>query len=520
MDALPAVDAEAEWRKAAADPAYFVDTFGVIDDTQGEPAPDAPAPGTMPFRLWPDQTELIWTLQAERKVLILKARQLGITWAVCGYALWLLLFHPGKTALLVSKGQQEADEMLRRVRSLYARLPAWLRAKLPGAVKDNTRNLEFANGSRALSLPDTKNAGVSFTASLLVMDEAAHMEWGESLYLNISPTVDQAGQTVVLSTANGVGDFFHDLWVKAAEGLSDFLPVFLPWWSRPGRDKAWLARVVRNSQEPRAVKQNYPADAFEAFLVSGRTRFEPAWVSAQARYAARPPLGRHSLPPSLAGAQGFTAWAVPVPGRAYVVGADVAEGLEHGDFDAAAVLDAETWEQVAELHGRWEPKDYAELLVKVADWYGAQVMVERNNHGHSVLVAFRYLGFDRAAYGEDGVPGWLTSARSKPQMIDLVAEALKDELVTLRSGALLHELLQYRVLRGGKTGAPAGKFDDRVMALAVALSALRLRAAGVLGGGPAVGGPVNRPKLMPQPAPGPLNSGHGSPAGLFDVIVG
>src|SRR5690349_24033190 len=120
-----------EFAKCSADVAYFTHTYGRIDDAQGS------GDGILPFHLWPAQVEVLWSLMTEQLTVILKARQLGISWLCCSYALWLCLFSPGKVVLLFSKGQDEANEMLRRIRVLYERLPDWLR-DATALTKDNT----------------------------------------------------------------------------------------------------------------------------------------------------------------------------------------------------------------------------------------------------------------------------------------------------------------------------------------------------------------------------------------------
>jgi hypothetical protein len=139
--------------------------------------------------------------------------------------------------LLFSRGQLEADEMLRRVRVLYERMPDWLRAACPLAREPNASQMEWSNGSRVLSLPATRHSGSSWTASLAILDEAAKIQFADDLYTALKPTIDGGGQLVVLSSANGIGNLFHKLWTRAEAGVSGFRPIFLPWWARPGRDR-------------------------------------------------------------------------------------------------------------------------------------------------------------------------------------------------------------------------------------------------------------------------------------------
>jgi hypothetical protein len=498
-------DFDYELIRCEGDVSYFIDTYGVIDDAQDQSGMGG---GTTRFRLWAAQVELLWTLMVTRLVVILKARQLGISWAICGYVLWLVTFRSSEV-LLLSKGQPEANELLRRVRTMFDRLPDWMRARLPRIVKDNTRQLEFSNGSRIRSLPATKNAGISYTASLVVMDEAAHLKWGEDLLLNVKPTIDAGGQLIILSTANGFGGMFHAVWTKAVEGLNNFRTVFLPWWVRPGRTAEWFRGVKADAVDPKLIPQNYPANPIEAFLASGATRFEPEWIAAQVENVLDP-IAKEILPADLAAIRGISVWKLPEPGRKYLISGDVAEGLETGDYDSADVLDCETWEQVATLHGHWEPYEFAESLIRLSRIYNdAAVGPERNNHGHAVLTAFRLARgpdglpdpFRNVAIGPDGKEGWETNKKTKPGSIDLLAEALKLSLVTIHSAATLHELQVYRRLNAGKTGAPEGFHDDRVMSLAIGLSQIRVDANRPTQGPPAAGG--SRPTFNNMISPPP-----------------
>ena len=157
-----------------------------------------------------------------------------------------------------------------------------------------------------------------------------------------------------------------------------------------------------------------------------------------------------------------------------IVSADVAEGLEGGDYSDACVMDADTWEELATLNGHLEPDEFAACLATLAEHYDAVVVVERNNHGHAVLSELRDLCPERIARGPDGRDGWLTNSQTKPQAIDALAEALRDALIVVRTQAALDEMQVYRVGRGGRTEAPEGYHDDRVMSRAVGLGWLRL----------------------------------------------
>ena len=109
-----------EYAKCVADPVYFVDTYVQIRH---------PTRGVIPFHLWDWQADLIDTIHREAKVIALKSRQLGVSEIAVAYALWLQRFHPGKTVLFLSKNDEDAKELLRRVKLAYTHLPPFLQMR-------------------------------------------------------------------------------------------------------------------------------------------------------------------------------------------------------------------------------------------------------------------------------------------------------------------------------------------------------------------------------------------------------
>jgi hypothetical protein len=266
--------------------AGFIHDCVRIDNAQPE---DDSVLEAIPFHLWPAQQALLSLIGNERLILILKARQLGISWLVCAYAVWLCLYRPSRLVLFFSIGQGEANEMMRRATAIYWRLSAELRASLPKPIKDNTEELRFDNGSAIQSLPSRKSAGSSYTASLIVLDELAKNENAESLYTAVKPTIDGGGSMIILSTAHGAGNLFYRLVDKARQGLGKFLFHFIPWHARPGRDAAWYSAIAADAIDDAHMKQEYPAspdEAFEATEVDAFLKHPEHWKAC-----------RDSLPP-------------------------------------------------------------------------------------------------------------------------------------------------------------------------------------------------------------------------------
>lgn len=240
-------------------------------------------------------------------------------------------------------------------------------------------------------------------------------------------------------------------------------------------------------------RQEYPEDDSTCFLTSGRCCFDrEALHQAAVRIAAaKVPDRTANLPgqkdkagnPTLISVAPATlsVWKRPERGRLYVVGADVGEGLAGGDASCAVVLERETGEQVAELHGRVPPDRFGTLLDALGRYYNlATVAVERNNHGHSTLNTLRnvcryprlyfYMRYDQ---GGKAMPvlGWPTDSRTKPILVDDLGGAISSGGLLIRSAGLVDECFTFVTTDTGSQQAQEGKFDDRVMAAGIAWQA-------------------------------------------------
>jgi len=483
------VDVERERQRCAADPAYFLGAYAKVNDAE--------TLAVIPFVLWPHLVYLLDLWLSTRLSIVLKARQLGVSWLLAGYALWKAKFHTSASVLILSKGQTDAADVLAKAKFLEANLPRWLQTP---TGKDNDSELEFpGHGAKIRALPATSAAGRGATASLVLMDELAHHEHARQNLVSISPTIGMHGRLVAVSTANGLANAYNELWDGAGgelvrdiegdgiwtadgPGPNGYLPVFLHWSCRPGRDDAWLQQKrAELDLEPLLFKQEYPSTPLEAFVVSGRPVFGACELGVDP--AARP----LPLPPDLAHLHGLTLYRLPERGRWHLIGADVAQGLAHGDASCAIVLDGQTFAEMAHLHTTQPPDVFAASLHALASLYSGLVGVERNGPGHQVLYKLRELHTARTPYviyadvqvlktpsrvGEfvenAGQPGWVTTAGSKATMIGELEAALRGGVLQLGSALLVAQLRMYQRLDNGTTAAPSSKHDDCVMALAIA----------------------------------------------------
>jgi hypothetical protein len=105
-----------------------------------------------------------------------------------------------------------------------------------------------------------------------------------------------------------------------------------------------------------------------------------------------------------------------------------------------------------------------------AEYGGAWLVVERNNHGSGVLAHLNRICRAERIYKQGGQDGWLTSSLSRPQMIAGLGAALVEKPELFQSERLLRECRGFVRLRNGRTGAQSGLHDDCVMAMAIAIA--------------------------------------------------
>jgi hypothetical protein len=216
-----------EFIKCAKDPAYFMRKYCYIQH---------PTRGRVLFNLYPFQEEVLHLFRDHKFLITLKSRQLGISTLAAGYSLWLMLFHKDKNVLALATTQATARNLVSKVIFMYSELPKWM--KIP-SVENNKLSLRLKNGSKIQAKSSNADAARSEAVSLLLIDEAAFIDNIEETFASAQQTLATGGQCMALSTPNGIGNWFHQTWVKAESGENSFLPVRLPWTVHPERTQKW-----------------------------------------------------------------------------------------------------------------------------------------------------------------------------------------------------------------------------------------------------------------------------------------
>lgn len=476
---------EREWRKCKgpSDPStedlveaftYFCERYWSIRH---------PERGKILFELREAQVDTVRDWIGERYSIVLKARQIGFSTLAAAYAFWLAFFWPDRFIVMLSRTEREAVKLLAKAKYGFKMLPLWMRERGPSETSNNQLKITFSNDSALESLPSGNDPARGESVFLVIVDEMAFLPNGEEAWASIEPITDVGGSAILLSTANGIGNQFHTMWVQAEQGLSDFKPIFWP-WSAGGRDDAWY-EAKKRSMPDWQLHQEYPSNPDEAFIRSGNPVFD---LDVLRSFEVEEPVRSQvvvlsqrnaDLRPSPHGE--FSQWVRPDRDGVYCIGADVAEGLEYGDFSSAHVIDARDGTVVAHWHGHIDPDMFAVVLAEIGWKYtNALVGVESNNHGLTTLKALQRYGYKNifrqrrlAQRTSDAteILGWRTTAQSKPLAVDELHAALRDGGIHLRCERTVAELRTFVRDPNGRThGSP---FDDRTMSLAIANQMLK-----------------------------------------------
>jgi hypothetical protein len=468
-----------EYKKCASDPIYFIKNYVKIQHA---------IRGTIPFLLFPFQEKALKDFHDNNFNIVLKSRQMGISTLVSAYSLWLMLFHSDKNILVISRTQEVAKEIVSKVRFANDSLPSWLKVQ---CIDNNKLSLKFKNGSRILATSSAGDAGRSFALSLLIIDEAAFIDGIDEIWTAAYPTLSTGGRAVILSTPNGVGNFFHKMWKDAEAKRNKFNTINLPWHLHPERDQEWRDEQTRNSKSAKEASQEYDCD----FLTSGNTVIDLSIIDWYNKNSMKEPLDRVEADHSL--------WIWEYPNysdkRSYIVSADVARG-DSTDYSSFEVLDAVSLNQCAEYKGQIDPTSFGHLLVNTAGKYNnALLIIENTGIGFSVVQPVLDSGYPNTFYSDKDlkyvelhkqiitkfyaqerkmVPGFSNTMSTRPVLIARLQQYFKEKAIHIYSNRLLAELETF-IWDKGKAQAMVGYNDDLVMALGIGLwvrdMALRLR---------------------------------------------
>jgi hypothetical protein len=403
--------------------------------------------------------------------------------------------------MVLSKTDREAVSAGEIVTHALQLLPPWMK---PQMKLENQHEKSFADTNSSVWFYTPKAArGKSLT--WLFIDEAAFIDKMEVHWAAMYPTVSTGGSVGIISTVNGLGNWYEEQYHEAEMGRNAFRIVEMDYWEHPDyNNPKWVADTKANLGPKR-----WAQEVLRSFLGSGNT-FIPAkiigpldrstrsteitktmyndWLNesqarnaaqlaAQAAIEAGADIPDHDDVAARDGA--LWVWKTPAEGREYVIGVDVGAGMGEGaDNSCFQVLDKTTLEQVAEFYSNsCPPHLLAKIVEEVGHWYNtAQVVVEDREEGHTVLSKLQNdFGYDNlwADVDRQHKPGLATSPTSRSVMMELLQTAMLNESVVFRSTRFVDELKTFNYdTKKRKPKAESGRHDDAIMAICMCLYAV------------------------------------------------
>ena len=235
------------------------------------------------------------------RAIILKGRQQGSSTYVEGRFVWKTTHRKGCYSYILTHEDEASQNIFDMAKRYFEHLPQFVK---PAVNRDNAKELKFPrlDSGYKVGTAGNKTTGRSQTNQLLHGSEVAFWKNAEEHAKGVLQTVpDMPGTEVILeSTANGMGNYYHQQWKMAEAGLSDYIAIFVPWYWQDEYRKSLPDQFTCSDEEhalktrygwddqqvywrrqkildlsaggvdgERAFKQEYPNNAAEAFQITG-----------------------------------------------------------------------------------------------------------------------------------------------------------------------------------------------------------------------------------------------------------
>jgi hypothetical protein len=430
--------------------------------------------GKTKFDLYDYQEKMVRTYQENRYTVVLSARQTGKSITSAAYLLWFAMFNKDKTILIAANKNDNAMEMILRIRYAYEGLPFWLKA----GVKDdgwNKHEIGFDNGSRIISTATSENSGRGMSISLLFLDEFAFVKPNiqDEFWTSIAPTLSTGGSCIMTSTPNGDLNIYAQTWRGAVQdspgpgipGNNGYAPVYVAWDEAPGRDEKFKQEQIAKIGD-RRWRQEYECE----FLSSDTQLIDSIYLANLTKQldGTKPIFDLHGVE-----------FYEPInPTSTYIVGVDPASGNGE-DYSAINIFEFPSLKQVGEYRNNTmsTSKLYEVMknILRYLEDRAETVFFSIENNGVGTGLIALYESDDSpivtaefiSESGRDKL-GFLTTAKSKMKNCVSLKELLEKGHMTIKSQHLLAELKSY-VRSKGAYAAQLGATDDSISSILIVI---------------------------------------------------
>lgn len=451
--------------------------------------------GIQPF-IFNSGQNLYWPHRTNYDI-ILKPRKEGFSMLKLADGLCYAIMNEGWHSKIVAHTPDAYKELKEAQMIMFDSIPDRFKPKVS---KDNEGVLYFQDLNSKITVanagatePVAENVGRGETINFLHLSEYSRYAYPEKTFNSLFNCVPQGGLVSIESTPYGHNDFYFKV-QDARAGLSAFKLHFIRWFDSNLNRIEGDAPLVYDEQEELLVKkynvddahlrwrrwklsglgtglkaermfnQEYPSDVDLCFL-RGEGGFFDADALLWHKNECRAPVEiKHDTHVRI--------FKHVEPNKKYVAGADTSEGTGTGDYSSCRIIEFESGEEVCHIHGRFHPKLFAKYIAAMGFYYNTAFLgVEKNNHGHSVILALVEIEKypqEKLYCHKPNKFGWLTTAATRPVLLDDYEEAFNKKYFISRCEIAVGEHFSFVVGSDGKAAATRGGHDDTVISGAIA----------------------------------------------------
>jgi len=487
------------------DPVFAFNAFFYTLDVRRRPEQHQPF-CTYPFQDWAIW-DLYYAIQYGQDRVVEKTRDMGVSWIGVGLYTWFwsrpkesvdFLFGSRIEDYVDKKGDPRT--LIEKCRYLIYRLPKWLRPagfnqqkhdhfmklvnpETGSTITGESNNPNFSTGGRYVSIFYDEFA--KWESS----DEAAWTAGGDATPCRIG-----------VSTPFGASGKFYGLVCDSA-----IKKLVLHWSYHPRKADGLYCRYPRTPVEERSGKAKLRSPWYDNeckrrtaneiaqeldidYLGSGRMVFGGQELERVQELLGMPGVvngayvtddeGRLKNVPTPREEAGYLmTWSPALAGRHYVLGVDVAEGKENGDYSIVKVMDRETKSFVASLAGQIDEVNLAVWIEQIYLMYNEPwVGIETNGPGLAtfdlcslkISKLFMMPSYDSAKQSVIHTKGWRTTTASRNILISGIRDWLQERRGWVNPRTI-KELTTFAYNKNGKAAAKDGCHDDEVIAMGICI---------------------------------------------------
>lgn len=376
------------------------------------------------------------------------------------YILWFCCFQKDKTVAIVANKASTSKSILEEIKYAWEFIPEFLK---PGVKEYNAFSVTFDNECKIIAKATTPDCLRGEAISLLFADEFAFLpsHIADPFWTANYPTLATGGKCIIVSTPNGTGNLFYDIWKQAIDKQGLFNPIKVDWWEVPGRDEIWKEKTIKTIG---MIK--FAQEFGNQFQGSSVTLIEADFIINKL----------HKTDPQIVPDDYTHMWEQKKPGHIYCIIVDIGGGVGSdfsviNVFDITAISKGGPAIQVAiwRCNTIPPPKMAEFVLASARYWNNAYVVLETNPGGYGDDVQkdlFEKYDYENLYFDvERGEYGILWTKANKPKACQDFKKDLENQRIIIHDSETIDEIGYFEEQSPGVFKSKQGKnlHDDCVM---------------------------------------------------------